>query len=274
MNLLCKYYSNPVRLANSVQYLSTQPSFRFFCVSGMIVKNKKSYDVLTDTVTLVVACVPPGAGKNSLMLFTNDPALKERDGQPVDMSTIEPDPVYYNLCVLLQEKFKMSHNPLTVEFRGDKMVVAVSISEDEDGELKCSVHGMDGDIVVRGMQNIRSMLGHCQTVHAFKYATSTSECQREVAVKGGRTDILREVSRYLSRTLVLVSLLPDGGMMEQYVSTSALLEVTTRQDGTKVYRKINNNRLREASTFCIYQTVMSVEDIIREQGRALSTGRK
>lgn len=285
MNLLCKYYSNQARLANSVEYLSNQPSFRFFCVSGMIVKNKKTFDVVTDTVTLVVACVLPGTGKNSMMLLTSDPALRDKDGEPVDMLKIEYDPIYYNLCVLLQEKFKASNNPVTIEFRGDKHVTAVTISEETKGELQCNVRGSEGDMVVNGVANIRATLGHCISLHSLKYAVSTPESQRIVTVScaaprrkedplRGRTDLLREIAKYLNRTLVLVAFTPEGDMLEQYVGSNALLEVVTKQDGTKIYKKVTSAKLRNADSFCVYQTVSTVNDILLEQGKALHTDKR
>lgn len=274
MDLLCKYYSNQARLANSVQYLSTQPSFRFFSVSGMMVKTKKGFEVITDKVTVVVACVLPNTGKNSMMLFTSDPALRDKDGQEVDTATIEHDTIFYNLCVLIQEKYKASKNAATIEFRGEKMVVAVTVDEASNGELQCVVRGTEGDIVVRGQQNIRDMLKQCHLFHSFRYVTSTEEYQRDVTIRKSRAEILKEVSRYLSRTIVIVSFLPDGEMLEQYVATNGMLEVVTRPDGTRIYRKATGSRLRDANSFCIYQSAAKIDDIVREQGRALHTDKK
>lgn len=283
MNLLCKYYSNQARLENSVQYLSSQPSFRFFCVSGMIVKNKRSFDVLTDNVTLVVVCVLPNSGKSSMMLLTSDPALREKDGEMVDTASLEYDPVFYNLCLLLQAKFKMSQNPVTAEFRNDSCVVSISISEENEAELQCSVRSPSGVLVVHGTQNIRDMLKQCNMFHSFRYVTETEECHREVTVKRsrggrvdvtqqrGRTEILREIARYLNRTLVLVSFLPDGDLLEQYIGSNGLVEVVSKEDGTRIYRRVPGQRLRETDAFCVYQSVSKIDDILKEQGRALRT---
>ncbi len=274
MKILCKYYNNQVRLANAVQYLSEQPSFRFFSVSGMIVKTKKGFNVLTDTVTLVVACVLPNTGKNSMMLFTSDPSLKDKDGQQVDTSTIEHDTIFYNLCVLLKEKYKLTQNAATIEFRGEEACVAVTIDKNSGGELQCIVHGPGGDVLIRGDQNIRGMLKRCHLFHSFRYITDTADFQKEVTVRRSRAEILKEVSRYLSRTLVIVSFLPDGEMLEQYIAPNGMLEVITRADGTRIYRKATGSRLRDANSFCIYQSTATIDDIVREQGRALATNRR
>lgn len=270
MKLLCKYYSNQARLANSVLYMSAQPSFRYFCVSGMLVKNKKEFQVLTPTVTLVLACVLPNTGKNSMMLLTSDPTLREQDGKVVDTATIDHDPIFYNLCVLLQEKYKNNHSAVTIEFKGEHMSVVVSISEVDDGALQCTVRGADGSIVVHGQRNIRDMLRQCHLFHSFRYMTETAECQREVTVRKSRAEILKEVSRYLNRTLVIVSFQQDGSMLEQYISVSGMLEVITREDGARSYRKATGSRLRDANSFCLYQSTSRIEDIMREQGSALS----
>lgn len=274
MDLLCKYYSNQARLCNSVQYLSSQPSFRFFSVSGMMVKTKKGFEVITDKVTVVVACVLPNTGKNSMMLMTSDPDLRDKNDTMVDMSTVEHDTIFYNLCVLLQEKFKTSQNDATIEFGGDKVAVFVSVSAESKGELQCLVRGMSGDMVVSGQQNIRDMLSRCHLFRSFRYVTTTDDFQKEVTVRRSRAEILKEVSRYLSRTLVIVSFLPNGDMLEQYVAANGMLEVVTHPNGTRVYRKATGSKLRDANAFCIYQSMLSIDDVVREQGRALRTEKK
>lgn len=274
MNLLCKYYSNSARLVNSMQYMSTQPSFRFFCVSGMVIKNKRNFKILTDKVTLVVACVMPGTGKNSMMVLTTDTALKESDNTYLDMSTLEYDPIFYNLCLLLQEKHKASKNPVTVEFSGKQMVVVVSINGTTEGELQCCVHGPSGDLVIHGSQNVRDMLSQCSSISSFRYAIETPESHREIAVKRGRTELFKEIARYLNRTLVLVAFLPNGDMLEQYISSSSLLEIVVKGNGMRIYKRVTGDKLQAVDAFCVYQSTAEIEDIIKEQGEALSTTRR
>lgn len=274
MTITCKYYSNQVRLANSVQFLSTQPSFRFFCTSGLIVKNKRNFEVLTDKVTLIVACVLEGTGKNSMMLLTSDESLRDYDGKEIDTESITHDPIFYSLCLLLQEKAAISRNDVSISFKGDQMVATISISEETESEMQCTVRGASGDIMVQGNANIRDLLSQCNSISAFRHITRSDDEQREVIVSRGRVSLLKEISRYLSRTLVLVSFLENGDMLEQYISVSGLLEITTKPDGTRIYKKVANNRLRDARAFCVYHSAAKVEDIIREQGRALHTDKK
>lgn len=274
MKLLCKYYNNHARLANTMQYLCEQPSFRFFCIKGMVVRNKKSFNVITDSVTVVVACVLPSTAKNSMMLFTSDSELRDKDNQNVELSTIDPDPVFYNLCVLLQEKYNTTKNAASVELKGSKMSVAASISSQVGDELQCVVTGSDGSVVVQGQENIRNILKQCHALQGFRYTTETADFQREVYIKRSRVEILKEISRYLNRTLVLVSLLPNDQMLEQYISTSGMLEVITKADGTRIYYRVQGSKLREATPFCVYQSTERIEDIIREQGRALAGDKK
>lgn len=274
MELVCKYYSNPVRMTNALQYLSAQPSFRFFAVSGVVIRDKKNFKMLTDTATLVVASVMPSTKKNSMMLLTSDSAYRDQDGAMIDTSVIAHDTIFYNLCLLLQEKYNTTHNDVSIEFKGDKVIVAVSISGDNDGVMKCTVRGSEGELKVSGPQNIRNLLNQCRQFYNFHYVYQTSDGVREVSVRMSRSEILKDVARYLNRTLVLVSFMSDGTVLEQYISDSEMLEVTTCPDGTRIYKKVNGTMLRDAHSFCIYQSTATIEDVMKEQSRALSKKKK
>lgn len=269
MKLVCRYFTNKVRLANVIMTYSERPSFRFFCINGTISKNKSQYSILTPRVTVVIAYVGSD-GKNTMQLLTNDSELSKYDGRPTDIENINHDSVFYNLCVLLKEKCATTGNPATMEFKSDKMTVSIGVSSASNSELECTVRGVDGDVKVSGDDGIKDVLVQCKCISSFSYQTDTEDCQREVTVRKSRGEILKEVARYLNRTIVIVSLQNGEDMLEQYISSTGMLEVTTRADGTKVYHKVVGSRLRDADPFCIYQSMARIEDIIREQGRALA----
>ena len=274
VELQCKYYSNPVRMTNALQYLSTQPGFRFFAVSGVVARDKKNFKVITETATLVVACVISSTKKNSMMLMTSDLSFREKDGEMIDTAVLSHDTIFYNLCLLLQEKFNTTHNACTIEFKGDKVIVSVSISDSDGGTLQCTVRGSEGELKVCGPQNIRDMLNRCHQFYQFRYVYQSADGVREVSVRMSRSEILKDVARYLNRTLVLVSFTADGTVLEQYIGDSSMLEVTTLPDGTRVYKKVGGSMLRDARSFCVYQTSATVEDVLKEQGRVLSKKKK
>lgn len=274
MILPCKYYNNQARLANTLAFLSDQMSFRFFCVNGLITRTRKDFRVLTDTVTVVVSCVMPGTGKASMMLITSDPALEKMAGKDVDTDTIPQDNVYYNLCTLLQEKYAVSHNPMSITLKHPDGTVTISVGTETGGELRCDVKTADGELVGDGEDIVKQFLGGVIGVQSFSYSTKTDDFSRNINISDGYTEIMKEVSRYLNRTLVFVAFLANNEMIEQYVGSSAALEVITRANGTRVYKKVAGSKLRELKPFCVYQTTARVDDIMREQGRALDPTRR
>lgn len=273
MILPCKYYSNQARLANSLRFLSDQPSFRFFCVRGLITRTRKEFKVLTDSVTVVVSCVMQETGKASMMLITSDDKLANRNGQDVNTEDIEKDGVYYNLCMLLQEKYKASGNPVIITLTHSEGTITITISEETEGQLRCVLATESGELALEGEDILKQFLRDCSGIRSFQYTTNTEEFKRNVAISRGHTEILKEIARYLNRTVVFVSFLSNGEMVEQYVGSSSALEVITRANGTRIYKKIAGTKIRELSPFCVYQSTARVDDILREQGRALDPGR-
>lgn len=274
MILQCRYYSNQARLANSLQFLSDQPSFRFFCVNGLVTRTRKEFKVISDTVTVVASCVMPETGKASMMLITSDPVLASKDGQEVDTETVRQDGVNYNLCQLLKEKHAIAFNPMCIVFDSDGGDVIVSIGGEEDTELTCMVKTSEGEIGISGDDLLRSVLHDCTVIQSFTYTTATADFKRNVSISEGSTEILKEIARYLNRTLVFVSFMPGNELLEQYVSSVAALEVITRSNGVRVYKKVAGSKLRPASPFCVYQSTARIDDIMREQGRALDQARR
>lgn len=274
MILPCKFYSNQARLSNALRFLSDQPSFRFFCVNGLITRTRKEFRVLTDSVTVVVSCVMPGTGKASTMLVTSDTSLSNMDGKDVDTDTIPQDNVYYNLCALLQEKYSVSNNDVSVTFTHPDGIVTVSINEGTEGSIRCIMQATEGELVAEGDDVIRQFLGQVTGIASFSYNTTTDDFRRKVSISDGYTEIMKEISRYLNRTLVFVAFLAGNEMMEQYVGFSSALEIITRANGVRVYKKVAGSKLRELKPFCVYQSTARVDDIIREQGRALDSTRR
>lgn len=269
MELECKFYSNQARLANALQFLSSQPSFRFFCVKGIVTRTAKEFKVLTPCVTAAVSCVLEGSTNASMILVTSDPVFAKKDGALVNTDDVEKDVVYYNLCVLLREKYAASKNKLAIEFIAQGGILEITINEDTGGEFGCRLRGQSGDMVIVGDQTIHTMLDKCQGIRSFSYSTRTVDFARDVHISEGTTEILKEIAKYLNRTLVFVSFTPNDELLEQYIGGTSALEVITRSNGSKVYKKVIGSRLRNATPFCVYQSTMRVEDVAREQGKVL-----
>lgn len=274
MKLECKYYNNQARLANALQYLSDLPSFRFFCINGLVTRSKKEFKVLSDSVTVAVACVLPETGKANMVLVTSDSTLESKNGQVVDTDTLRKDGLYYNLCMLLREKFAASGNRVSIQLTSGEDLLTLKVGEETEGELECLVHKKDGEVAVCGDFAIKSVLDSCDGINSFSYVTNTPEFHREVSVSEGRGEILKEISRYLNRTLVFVSFTSADELLEQYIGQTSALEIITRSNGSKVYKRVLGSKLRDTEPFCVYQSTMRVEDVAREQGRILQNSKR
>lgn len=267
----CRFFANQTRLINALQSLSTKPSFRYFTLQGLIIKTRNHFNVVSSTVTLIIIYVDQTQGKTILNLFTSNPELATYNNKYLDTDIVKHDSIYFNLCQLIKERYKIIQGSVTIEFKGQGNTTAISISPETENELQCIMRGERGEVSVAGANNIASVLSDCTSIQSFSYNITSQEYQKQVSIKHGRIQILMEIAKYLNRTIVFVSFLPDGsGMLEQYISATATLEILTKHNGVRIYRRVPNNKLRELDAFCIYQSSTSIERLMREQGRALS----
>lgn len=272
MKVLCQYYSNNVRLAAGVSALIDEPSFRFFCVDGIVTRNKTQFKVLSDTVTVLVSYVSRETKKNLVAMLTSNPAYRDKSGKFIDGDEMIKGNIYFALASYLKAKYANSNNSFCLELGGENEVVSVSAAENDTGQtvFACTIRGVAGEVLICGEESVKQVLSQCNEMRAFEYTTRTQDCVKSVSVKKSRGEIFREISRYLGRTLVVASFADDGRMLEQYINANGILEVSTKPDGTKVYKKITPTMLSSVSPFCVYLTTATVDDIIREQGRSLS----
>lgn len=271
MKVLCKYYNNSARLAAGISAFSAEPSFRFFCLDGSVVKNKGQFKVATDKVTVFVSCISQKTKKNLMVLLSNDAAYKEHDGQPYELDLQAVGSINFTLCQLLLEKHAITSNPFEIDFAGNGEVATISPTKEEGKKpvLSCCLKGVGGEAITTGNEVIKAILAYRTDIKRFSYTTASEEVEKSVSVRKSRGEMLREISHYLNKTVVLVSFTGDNRLLEQYVSATSVLEVYTKQDGTRFYKKISPIVLKNTSPFCLYLTVASVDDIMREQGRSL-----
>ncbi len=271
MKVLCKYYANNARIAAGIMAFSAEPSFRFFCLDGAISKNKGQFKAMTERVTVFVSCISQKTKKNLMVLLTNDPVYKDHNGEPYELDFKSAGNVYFTLCQLLLEKHLITNNPFEIDFAGNSEVATIAPTY-EDGKkavLTCCLKGVGGEAITTGNEAIKSILVCHADLKRFSYTTASEEVEKSVSVRKSRGEMLREVSHYLNRTVVLVSFMEDDKLLEQYVSATSVLEVYTKQDGTRFYKKISPIVLKNTTPFCLYLTAASVDDIMREQGRSL-----
>lgn len=271
MDALCKYYSSNVRLVAGMNNFISETNFNFYCLNGSVVNNKGNMRVTTEYATVLVNFISSESKRNLIAVLTSDPAYEKYNGGKIDTDIIKPSDTKLVLCHLLREKFVHTGNYFRVEFSADGKILAVSPEYSKEGEFqyRLVVKTPTGDILLRGEESLIKMLGSCKALRGFTHSTSSPELEKDISVRKNRGEILREIAHYLNRTVVLVSFIRDGKLLEQYVSTQGILEIMTRKDYTKVYKRIPSASLRYTNPFCIYLTSSSVDEIAKEQGRLL-----
>lgn len=274
MKVFCKYYSNNFRLAAGITGFSDSPSFRFFCLEGTIVRNKSQFTVITECVTVLVSCISRERKKNLMVVLTSNPKYRGYDGNPIETDDIETSSIYFPLALLLREKYMLSHNPFTLEFSSSDGRVFLSMlgengDTSEHGSLSCRISGTAGEVILMGDEATQPVLDKCKEMKAFEFTCVTPDVEKTISVKRSRGEILREIAHYLSKTLVLVSFLSEGQLLEQYISPTTILQCQTKTDGSRFFKKISPSVLKASQPFCVYATSTTIEDICREQGKNL-----
>lgn len=269
MDFLCKYYTNPVRLAAGVSTFSDMPGFRFFCLEGTLIKAKDQFKVVSDRISVCVSFISQKTHKVAMVLLTNDPQYKEYSEGHVDINPPSTQRIFSNLSTLLLDKYSKTSNPFNIFFSGDAMTVELKPYSDEGFcELQCVLHSVAGDAIVENSAAINNILSSCVDVKEFSYAAVSPDVEKTVSVRKPRGEIYKEISRYLNKTVALVAFTEDS-LVEQYIGSTGILEVLTKPDGSRSYKRIPPLTMRNYNPFCIYLTTASVEDIAREQGRSL-----
>lgn len=272
MKVLCKYYSNTIRLLAGISNFSEEQSFRFFCLEGSIVKLKTQFKIVTDEVTVFVSCISKKTRKNLMVILTNMPKYRDMDGKLIDLNFVEYNGIDFTLCKLLFDKFNVTHNFFEVEFasKDATFVIYPDNNVNTVSSLVGCIKYEEAEAIVTGDAAIKNMLNTTVDIKSFSYRTVSNDIEKEVSVRKSRGEIFREIAHYLNRTVVLVSCLDDGRLVEQYISARSVLEVYTKQDGVRFYKWIAPITIKSARPFCIYLTSASVEDIHREQQKSLS----
>lgn len=269
MKVSCMHYTNSARLVAGVEAFCQEAGFRFFCLEGAITRNKNKFTVASEEVTVLITCISQKGQKALAAVLTNNSEYKKYSGKTVELDLFQQAKIHYDLCQLLMEKFGNTNNAFNIEFAGNGATVTLT-PEVEEGQkgLCCTLKGTSGEAIITGPKAIEGVLDTCTDVKFFSYTSITPDCEKTVSVRKSRGEIFREISHYLNKTIVLASMI-DGQIVEQYISATSVLEVYTKPDGVRFYKRISPIVMRASSPFCIYLTTASVEDIAREQGRSL-----
>lgn len=267
MKIYCKYFANPVRLANGIEVFAKELDFRFYCIDGSILRDKNRFKLVTSTVSVCVAYISEKTHKDLMVLLTNDMKYKSYDNKTIDTEIITSDGIFNLLFKFLCDKYKVTKNIFLIEFKTEDALISLSI--DSDTNPICCVKGANGNVQVTGEQAIKETLFNCKSICRFEYNIDSPDLNKNVKVSRSLGEIYREIAHYLHKTLILVSFLDDGRMIEQYISSNGMLEIYSKPDGTHFYKRVSANQVYSSLPSCIALTTSSVEDVLKEQKQFL-----
>lgn len=270
---ICKYYSNNTRLLAGMKVFSEKQGFSFYVLSGSMLNNKGSWKITTPVVTVMVTCFSDATKQNLVGILTTDSRYKEYDSKKIDTNDIEHSDINMLLCENLRDKYQRTRNPFHIEFGCKNSTVTVTVEEINGVcDFRSTIHSVSGEFIVTGSNALARILKKYSSLRSFCYNSVTEDFDKTVSIRRNRGEILKEISKYLNRTLIFVSSLNDGQMIEQYISNTGVLEVITRADYSKAYRRVSAVSMKKTEPFCLCFSTATIESIAKEQGRLLRKG--
>ncbi len=271
MKVLCKYYSDNFRLLDGFKKFSESNGFRFFCSRGTVWKQDNEYKIIASkAVTIIVTATSDTTKKNLIAVLTSDIKYKDSDCKYVDLAEIEHDNVNVAICNILRDKYKNTLNIFSLELGGNGSTVIVSI-DPETEDFTCKVKSSGNEIIGCGYDFMVQYVQMCNLLKSFSYTIANEKYEKGVTINRNRGEILREIAHYCNKTIVVVCSSKKGEeIIEQYISATSALEVKTRSDLVKSFKKIGPSELKNLEPFCLYLMSQSVEDIAKNISKDLS----
>ena len=165
--------------------------------------------------------------------------------------------MYAQLAMQCLSKYKTSKNPFTFACSAGDYSIELS-NPDQGSEFLVTAKNADGSICMQGEQNIRDLLFTCKEVTNFSCVLSTNTFTNSISVSGLQVEILREISHYLNKALVFVSL-ENNKVNRVSVVTSVGCAQT---DGSNLIRETPPNKLMIKNTDFVYSVDTSYRSII------------
>lgn len=265
MYVLCKYYTSPTRLIAGMKNFSTLKNFHFHALDGILVWNKGTFKISSPKVTALMMGKSPSTGKTMMAVVTNDAAYAEHDGKPVALDLFHCEVPLFSLCNMLREKYSTTDNYFELHLQGEGKVVKLSMDEDMPGMFKCIVCTSSGDCIVTGDDNLRKVLSDCAVITSFHYRATGPDVEKEVIIRRGYGEILKEISRYLNRTLILTSLSEDDVLSDVCASPHSIMEISYSGDGEVTGRRLAPCDVKYSKVLCISFTTQGIEDLSRSR---------
>lgn len=232
MKAICAYYKNTRRLGLVVEKLALTQDVSVYAFMGTLVRSPKSVLFLGDEIVALVF----GRQGELPILLTNATEHSESNGTVVDVDPASADNIYMQALALCQRKFIVGKNPftLTCSVKGCTLMVA---PKDVD-TLSYTMQGPAGNVVTESRDVQKDLLAQCSGFRSFQYSVTTDTCERDVAIKRGQLEILREIAHYTNRALVFSRLENERVTRELCITSTGCCEYQAVDKGDQVEYRV------------------------------------
>lgn len=200
-------------------------------------------------------------------LLTNSAEFKEFDRTVQNCSVVEPTPALpirqlANLCL---DKYNRSGHmfALDVSLEG----CTATIKPDKKSGLLFTFKRPNGELVRSNAWATSEVFDGQAALKAFSASVRTDAFEKEVIVKMGAVEIMREVSKYLGKTLVLFNTDPEGEYHGVGISSTGVCNFGKNSKGAPAAFTMAPSKLKVPCNCFLFAIDASVRDLVK--GRPL-----
>lgn len=261
MKALCKHYSGNTRLLAGMKSVQSDPKCMVFCIEGVVHQARNTMKINSSFATFLAL---PESGNTTL--YTSNPAYLGKGDKTVEIELPGAGGVYQTLATLLRERYKTTGSYFELTLAGKKANVVLAPAKGEDGEaiLTATVQGVSGEVLVLSEDAMASVVTNSRSIKSFEYEVSNQYFDKRVSVRRGYSEIMREVARYINKTLCFVGFNEADAVVEQYVSISAAGEIVMPPNSQWYYRKLTYPVVLLKDPFSLRVVSNTVDEILND----------
>lgn len=203
---------------------------RIYTLRGTLVRNPRCSIFLGEEIVALAF----GQQGELPILLTNLESYEERNGSVVDVDFSLADNIYMQALTLCQKKFFVGRNPFTMtcSVKGCALV----ITPKDELTLSYTMQGPSGNVVTESREVQRDLLAQCSGFRSFQYSVTTDTCERNVAIKRGQLEIIREIAHYTNQALVFSKLEDERIKRELCITSTGCCEFQSTEKGDRVVK--------------------------------------
>lgn len=259
MQVYCLHHQNTGFLGQLLTNILNGDSevLRVVVPRGSLVLNKREASLFGDNIQCIVTT------SKGCTLLTNSPGLATSDRKIVECSIKTPTqslPIRQlaNLCL---DKHNRSSHQFNIDVALDGC--SVSIKPDKQAGLLFTFKRPNGELVRSSAWAEADVFDGDATLKSFSSRVKTDAFEKEVVVKMDTIEILREVSKYLGKTLVLFNLDPTGEYTGVGISSSGVCALGRNGRGDCTAFSVPPSKLKIPKGCFLFATDAGVRELTR-----------